>query len=130
METQNENQTKMTTEQAQSLIDSEAKQAEQDRQLNSRFVKLNDGEHRELILSGVELFEAKVFDVAQGEKKLIAFELAETTGSGLHKQFTCSAKTQVARDLHKAIMEKKLRVNLKRQGLGRKTTYFVVATTV
>lgn len=129
MENQN-NQTKMTQEQAQSLIDTEAKQAEVDRQANSRFVKLNDGEQRELILSGVELFESKVFDTAQGEKKLIAFELAEKTTNGQSKQFTCSARTQVARDLHKAIVDKKLRINMKRQGLGRKTTYMIVASAV
>jgi hypothetical protein len=130
METQPTNQQALTPQEASALIDTERAQAAKERAANGKFVKLSDQEQREIVLTGNMLTEAKEWEVGKGQKTQIVFELVETNSNGEHRTFSCSPRAQVAKDLRDAILAKKFRINLKRNGLGRKTTYFTVATTV
>jgi hypothetical protein len=123
----NQSQTRIDVANATAEYEAESQKAKEEQALNSRFIKLKNGEQKDTVLTGVIFSEEKEFEPGKGLKKLFSFELAEKNAKGENKQFSCSARSQVAGELLTAIKANKLRVSLKRSGEGSKTTYMVLA---
>ena len=120
-------QTKIDISQASAAYEAEQAKAKEDQIANSKFVKLKDGEQKDFLLTGIVFTEDKEFEPGKGLKKLFSFELSEVNAKGENKQFSCSARSQVAGELIKAIRENKKRIIMKRSGEGNKTTYTILA---
>jgi hypothetical protein len=122
-----ESQTKLDLNSAQTLYNSEAEKAKQEQIANSKFVKLADGEQKDMTLTGNIFVSDKEFEVGKGLKKMLDFEISEKNQKGENKTFSTSARSPVAGELLKAIREMKFRVIIKRVGVGNKTTYNLIA---
>ena len=120
----------LSPEEAQKVYEAEAEAAEKERQANSLYIRIRDGEQAMFTLSGVIYTELATFDDSKGAKRMFSFELVETNAKGDHKRFTASARSKVAGELLTAIKGNRRKIAIKRSGEGNKTTYMVLASTV